>query len=117
MCGQAQTAANEVRINQEIISLEGMLSSCNQEIAALSPVDVYDRVDRANLISEKNEINQRKSRCYAALADYREALMRIRTKTYGLCSCGRKIESERLKARPTAKECEICASQKVKKLS
>ncbi|TSD03831.1 MAG: hypothetical protein Athens071426_38 [Parcubacteria group bacterium Athens0714_26] len=82
----------------------------------MSSEDVYDGVDRTNLIFAKNEINQKRAMCYAALSDFREALIRIRNKTYGFCACGRKIESERLKARPTANDCEACAS-KGKRLS
>jgi RNA polymerase-binding transcription factor DksA len=80
------------------------------EVAAMAPPDDEHDPEGATVGFERARVIALSDRARAHLADLDRAGERMRDGTFGVCqTCGRPIPVERLRAKPTAASCVVCA--------
>jgi DnaK suppressor protein len=101
---------DEVKLSLEarLDRLTGRLSRIDSELRSPGPADAPDRATE----SENREVLEKLSESERQeVQDIRQALGRIRTGTYTVCSgCGHEISAGRLEALPYTSLCVKCAA-------
>ncbi|WP_344950845.1 TraR/DksA family transcriptional regulator [Sphaerisporangium flaviroseum] len=81
------------------------------ETSALVGADDEHDPEGSSTAFERAHIQSLLDQAHARLVDLAHALERLRDGTYGACEgCGRRIDLERLRARPAARTCITCAA-------
>jgi RNA polymerase-binding protein DksA len=83
------------------------------EAAAGSNLDDEHDPEGSTIAFEREQLAALRDQARAQLDEVREALHRLDVGRYGICErCGTAIAAERLVARPTARFCVNCASER-----
>lgn len=77
---------------------------------AASDTDASEEISHERMVALEKELKHR-------MTDIEEALLRLKTGTYGKCfSCGKMIDHNRLDINPTARMCVSCEKKKESKI-
>jgi DnaK suppressor protein len=83
------------------------------ESSALAATDDEHDPEGSSTAFERAHVQSLLDQAHVHLTDLDQALERLHDGTYGVCEgCGRLIDIERLKARPSASTCITCASNR-----
>ncbi len=94
--------------------LDGLLDEATKTVTGMSNLkeNLPDPSDRATLESDRNFTLRIRDRERKLIGKIKEALERIKLKTYGICEeCGEDISEPRLKARPVTTLCIECKTR------
>jgi DnaK suppressor protein len=81
------------------------------EASAIVGADDEHDPEGSSTAFERAHVQSLLDQAHKHLADLDHALERLRDGTYGVCEgCGRRIDLERLRARPAARTCITCAA-------
>ncbi len=102
--------ADRERTAELITSLSASIASM-VEAARLTTSDDEHDPEGSTIAFERSQASTLLATATDHLADDDAALARIAAGTYGVCErCGRKSAADRLRARPTARTCIVCAA-------
>ena len=102
----------ENRLLKEKEKIISQLSYEKDQFGDLHKKEIGDLVDQAFNMYEKDRAIQFTESEKQALIAINAALQLVKLKTYGMCSCGKNIEENRLEAIPWARLCMACAKKK-----
>jgi DnaK suppressor protein len=103
----------EAERQQALRRLASLTRDFDEVVAASRDTNADDEHDPegATIAFERSQIDALVRQAHRHLEEIDAAVQRVETDIYGACDrCGRPIGEERLAARPTARDCIVCAA-------